>query len=168
MRKAGLIMIGAAFGLAACGEPSLRNLQNPGDGPDEFIVVPVLPLQQPEDTTTLPKPTPGGSNRSDQQPSSDAAIALGGQLGSPNAPIPSVESGLVSYAQRNGVDPSIRAKLAEEDAAFRKRQGRFTQIRIIREDIYERAYRRQALNPFTVANSYRRAGIPVPSAPPGN
>ena len=166
MRKAGLIMIGALLGLAACGEPSLRELQASGDGPDEFIIVPALPLEEPENYTALPQPTPGGVNRTDQQPVSDAALALGGRLGSPDAPIPSVDTGLVSYAQRSGVDPNIRAKLAKEDAAFRKRRARFSQIRIVPEDRYDEAYKRLALDAFATAEAFRRAGIDVPSAPP--
>ena len=139
MRKAGLIMIGAAFGLAACGEPTLRQLRAPGDGPDEFIIVPVLPLEEPADVTALPTPTPGGANRTDQLPKNDAALALGGRVESPNAPIPAIDASIVSYAQRTGVDPSIRAKLAKEDEDFRRRQARFTQIRIVPEDLYNRA-----------------------------
>ena len=166
MRKAGLVIIGTAFALAACGEPSLRDLRSQGEGPDEFMIAPVLPLQEPENFTDLPPPAPGNANRTDQQPRADAIVALGGSAGSAAAPVPSADSGIVSYASRNGVDPAIRAKLAEDDARFRQRQARFSQIRIFREDRYDEAYRRDALNPFATAERFRRAGIPVPSAPP--
>lgn len=166
MRKARLIMVMAVFGLSACGEPSLRELVPPGEGPDEFNIVPVLPLQEPESYSALPQPTPGGENRTDQRPEADAIAALGGRATSPEAPIPASDAALVSYAGRSGVDPAIRAKLAEEDEAFRKRQGRFSQIRIVPEDRYDEAYRRQTLDAYATADAFRRAGVPVPSAPP--
>ena len=166
MRKAGLTIICGAFLLTACGEPSLRELYPSGEGPDEFVIVPALPLQEPEDYTALPVPTPGGANLTDQNPENDAAVALGGRKGSPSAPVPASDAGLVAYAGRNGVDPGIRAKLAEDDEAFRRRQARFSQIRLFPEDLYDRAYRRQSLDAFATADRFRRAGIPVPSAPP--
>ena len=167
MRKAaGLIIISAVLSLSACGEPKLRDLRNPGNGPDEFRVVPSLPLQQPESYSALPAPTPGSANLADPRPEADAIVALGGRPYSASAPIPGADSGLVSYASRKGVSPNIRTQLAQEDAAFRKRQARFTQIRLFPEDRYEQAYRRQALDPFTAAEQFRRAGVPVPSAPP--
>ncbi len=166
MRKAGLIITMSALLLSACGEPSLRELYPSGDGPDEFVIVPALPLQEPENYSSLPQPTPGGANRTDQNPEADAAAALGGRATSPSGPIPSSDAGIVAYAGRSGVDPAIRAKLASEDEAFRKRQGRFSQIRIFPEDLYDRAYRRQSLDAFATADRFRKAGIPVPAAPP--
>ena len=151
--------------LAACENKGLRQIQPRGDGPDEFLIVPAKPLQEPESYTALPTPTPGGFNRTDQRPLEDAAAQLGGQVTSPNAPIPGVDGSLVNYASRFGRDANIRASLAEADAQFRKRQSRFTQIRIIQDDTYARAYRRQALQPGPVAAQFRRAGIPTPSAP---
>ena len=166
MRRTALVLAGAAFVLGACGEPQLRELRSPSDGPDEFRIVPNLPLQQPENYADLPEPTPGGANRSDQRPLADVAEALGGRASSPNAQVPASDAGLVAYASRSGVDPNIRADLNREDAAFRKRRGRFSNIKIFPEDRYDEVYRRQALNPFDVAEQFRRAGIAVPSAPP--
>lgn len=163
---ASLIMIGALVSLSACGEPKLRDLRKPGNGPDEFRIVPSLPLQQPENYTDLPTPATTGLNRTDQRPDADAIVALGGRPASETTPVPGSDAGLVSYVQRKGVNPDIRADLAKEDAAFRKRQARFTQIRLFPEDRYEQAYRRQALDPFVAADLFRRAGVPVPSAPP--
>lgn len=165
MRKASLIIM-LSFGLSACGEASLRELRSPGNGPDEFRILPVLPLEQPESFSELPPPTPGLANRTDPNPINDAAVALGGRKGSPNAPIPGADGGIVSYASRAGVDPNIRARLAEEDAGFRKRRSRFTQIRLSPIDRYEQAYKREALDPYPVAEQFRRAGIRVPKAPP--
>lgn len=166
MRGSVLFLIGAALTLAACGEPRLRELQSPSEGPDEFRIVPNLPLEQPENYKALPEPAPGGANRVDAQPISDVAAALGGRATSPASPVPAADAGLVSYASRGGVSPNIRATLAQEDAAFRKRQARFANIKLFPVDRYEDAYRRQALKPFDVARRFRRAGIPVPQSPP--
>jgi len=73
------------------------------------------PLTQPENYTELPQPTPGGANRADQTPLSDATIALGGN---PAAGI--VDGGLVNYASRFGRESTIREQLASEDLQFRR------------------------------------------------
>ncbi|MEP1961701.1 DUF3035 domain-containing protein [Tateyamaria sp.] len=151
--------------LAACESKGLREVQNRGEGPDDFLIVPNKPLQEPESFSALPTPTPGGFNRTDQRPLEDAVAELGGQATSPNAPVPGVDGTLVNYASRFGREANIRATLAEADAKFRKRQARFSQIRIVQEDTYARAYRRQSLRPGPVADEFRRAGVPTPSAP---
>jgi len=154
--------------LAACENKGLRQVSSRGDGPDEFLIVPAKPLEQPESFSALPQPTPGGVNRSDQNPLADSVAALGGQRSSPNAPIPGADGALVNHASRFGRDANIRATLAEADAQFRRRQSRLTQIRIVSEDIYNQAYRRDALNPLETARAFQRAGVPTPTAPPGN
>ena len=165
MRIIACALIGFTF-LAACENKGLRQITSRGDGPDEFIVVPAKPLKQPANYASLPPPTPGGSNRTDQRPLSESIVKLGGQRGSVNAPIPSREVALVNRASRFGVDPAIRTNLAKADAEFRKRKARFTQIRLFPEDLYNKAYRREALDGARTAKAYRRAGIPTPSAPP--
>ena len=152
--------------LAACENKGLRQITPRGDGPDEFIIVPAKPLEAPESFTALPQPTPGGFNRGDQRPLEDSVAALGGQRTSPNAPIPGSEAALVNHTSRFGREANIRATLAAADADFRKRQSRLTQIRLFKEDTYNLAYRREALNPGRTADQFRRAGIPTPSAPP--
>ncbi|GGX41400.1 hypothetical protein GCM10007385_06180 [Tateyamaria omphalii] len=152
--------------LAACENKGLRQVTSRGDGPDEFIVVPSKPLQEPESFTALPQPTPGGFNRTDQRPLEDSAVALGGQRTSPNAPIPGADGALVNHASRFGRDANIRATLAAADAEFRKRQSRLTQIRIVPEDVYNQAYRREALDAGKTARTFQNAGIPTPTAPP--
>ena len=152
--------------LSACGDSGLRSLQSRSDGPDEFVIVPARPLEQPESFSALPTPTPGGFNRTDQRPIEDGIAALGGQATSPNAPIPARDAGLVNHTSRFGRDTNIRSSLAAEDAAFRKRQRRLVNIRIFREDVYAQIYRRQSLDPAAVARQFQRAGIPTPSAPP--
>ncbi|WP_299722296.1 DUF3035 domain-containing protein [uncultured Tateyamaria sp.] len=152
--------------LAACENKGLRQIQPRGEGPDEFIIVPAKPLEEPESFSALPEPTPGGFNRTDQRPLEDSVAALGGQRTSPNGPIPGGDGALVNHASRFGRDANIRATLAAADAQFRKRQARLTQIRIFPEDSYAQAYRREAIKPGRVAEQFRRAGIPVPTAPP--
>ena len=152
--------------LSACGDTNLRNLRSQGDGPDEFVIVPAKPLEEPESYSALPEPTPGGFNRSDQRPLEDVVAALGGQATSPNAPVPGGDAALVNHTGRFGREAGIRTTLAQADQEFRDRQRRLTNIRIFREDIYAQVYRRQALDPAVVADQFRRAGIPTPSAPP--
>ncbi|WP_299371400.1 DUF3035 domain-containing protein [uncultured Tateyamaria sp.] len=165
MRLIVCAMIAVTF-LAACENKGLRQVTSRGNGPDEFIVVPSKPLQQPESFTALPTPTPGGSNLTDQRPLEDSIAALGGRATSPNAPVPGSDGALVNHASRFGREANIRATLAEADAAFRKRQARFTRIRLVRQDFYNEAYRRESLNPGRTAEQFRRAGIPTPNAPP--
>ena len=165
MRLIACAMIAVTL-LAACENQGLRQITSRGDGPDEFIVVPAKPLEQPESFSALPQPTTGGFNRADQRPLEDSVGALGGQRTSPNAPIPGSDGALVNHASRFGRDANIRATLAAADAEFRKRQSRLTQIRIVREDIYNQAYRRQALDPVQTARQFQRAGVPTPLAPP--
>lgn len=166
MRLIACAMIAVTF-LAACENQGLRVITSRGDGPDEFIIVPAKPLEQPESFSALPAPTPGGFNRTDQRPLEDSAAALGGQRSSPNAAIPGSDGALVNHASRFGRDANIRATLAAADADFRRRQARLTQIRILPEDRYNRAYRREALDASETARQFQRAGVPTPLAPPG-
>lgn len=156
----------AVTALAACENRGLRQIEGRGNGPDEFIVVPAKPLEEPESFSALPAPTPGGFNRTDQRPLEDSVAELGGQRGSVNAPIPGTDGALVNHASRFGREANIRATLAAADAQFRKRQARLTQIRLFKEDTYSQAYRREALKASQVAEQFRRAGIPTPTAPP--
>lgn len=158
----GFVLVAA---VSACGEPRLRDLKSGSEGPDEFSVTPSLPLEQPESFDVLPQPTPGGRNITDVSPQADLAAALGGRLDTTARP-PATDSGLVTYASRNGVTPDIRANLAAEDAEFRRRRGRFTNIRLFPEDRYDLVYEREILDPFATADALRRSGIDVPTAPP--
>jgi hypothetical protein len=155
--------------LSACGNggqvPQLMNLRSPTNGPDEFSVLPAKPLELPEDLTALPEPTPGGGNLTDPDPRGDAIAALGG---SPNAAggIPAGDAGLANYAGRNGVSADIRATLAAEDLAFRKRSNARLLERIFDLNVYYRAYDRQSLDQHAELARWRRAGARTPSAPP--
>ncbi|AZV79804.1 DUF3035 domain-containing protein [Parasedimentitalea marina] len=165
----GVIVLTTAVAVAGCGSKGLRELQQPSTGPDEFLVMPADPLTPPENYTSLPTPTPGGTNLTDQNPQAEAIVALGGNASSLNAGgnIPSSDGALVTASSRYGVDPNVRATLAAEDAAFRKREHRTAQFKLFAVDRYEEAYKKEALNPFEVSQLYRNSGYITPSAPPG-
>ncbi|WP_319825533.1 DUF3035 domain-containing protein [Thalassovita sp.] len=167
MRISRAVFLVAFVGLAACsGDNRLRDLRSFTGGPDEFLILPGKELEAPKDYTSLPTPTPGGANRTDQNPRGDAVAALGGKPSQLTpAGVPASEAGLVTYASRNGVQPAIRDELSEEDADFRKKQARFTRIRLVRVDRYNQAYRKEALNPYQELDRWRAAGVATPTAP---
>lgn len=152
---------------SGCANDGLRQVQNVNaDGPDEFFVDPKAPLQQPPNFSDLPTPTPGAANLTDRFPVQDAAIAAGGRPQPATGPIPASDGALVTAASRFGVAPDIRTALATEDAEFRRRQARFTQIRLFAVDRYNDAYEDQALDPHRVANQWRVQGAGTPAFPP--
>lgn len=161
----------AALGLAACGSSerdiSMRLLDKPGAGPDEFSVLPSKPLQAPEAYDSLPPPTPGASNLTDRSPKGEGIAALGGNPSRlSGSGVPSSDAALVQHASRGGVDPDIRAELAATDKTFRKRKSRFTGIRIVKTDRYAQAYKRQTLDAYDAWYDFRRTGVRTPAAPP--
>jgi len=160
------LMVCLGLILGGCGDRGLRSLTNPGEGPDEFAIVPRQPLQQPQDFSALPPPTPGGSNITDQDPIADGIAALGGRVQSVDAPIPSRDAAIVNQASRFGRDTNIRAQLAQEDEAFRKRRGRFTSIRFARVDAYVDVYRPLTLDANSEIERWRRTGVGLPTVPP--
>jgi hypothetical protein len=172
MMRVWLPTLGLMLGLAACGSRDIRLHDLDGsstDGPEEFAVLPVKSLQQPDDFTTLPTPTPGGANLTDPTPKQDGLAALGGRpsrLGSADGAIPATDAALVRHSARFGGQAGIRETLAAEDEDFRRRQSRFTKLRVVRTDRYILAYRRLALDPYAEVARWRRAGAQVPSAPP--
>jgi hypothetical protein len=114
----------------------------------------------------LPTPTPGQGNRADIDPKAEMVTALGGRAGNANAPVPASDGALVTAASRFGVSPDIRRSLAEEDAAFRSRQSRFTQFKLFPENLYLDVYSDQRLDARATADAWRRAGARTPSYPP--
>lgn len=164
LKKAGLVICAIAL-LGACSPKELRVLKKPGEGPDEFKIAPGKPLQAPENYTELPAPTPGEGNLTDQQPLQDVAASLGGRRGAKAGPVPASDGAMVNHASRFGRDGAIRNTLASEDEDFRRRRGRFTQIKIGRVDRYNLVYRREALDPQRELRKWRRAGARTPSAP---
>ena len=160
-----IVAVIALAGLAGCGgTPDLVRLSNDSPGPDEFGILPNKPLEQPADFAALPAPTPGGTNRSDQTPLSDAVTALGGRPGGATAGVQGPQ--LIGYASRFGVDGSIRATLAQEDLAFRQRNNGRLLERAFGTNVYFRAYDRLSLDQYAELERLRRAGIRTPAAPP--
>ncbi|UWQ95607.1 DUF3035 domain-containing protein [Rhodobacteraceae bacterium M385] len=164
MRATLLVLMTATIGLTACsnGTPTLMNLRNTESGPDEFAIVPTNDLELPADRSTLPTPTLGGTNRADPTPEADAIAALGGNIARANANA----GGLVNHASRFGVAPDIRGTLAAEDLAFRQNNGGRVLERLFQNNVYFRAYRRQALDRYAELERLRRSGVQTPSAPP--
>lgn len=172
MRLAHLVAILAVSGVAGCGlaerDKPLRDLSNNSGRPQEFSIVPNKPLVQPETYGQLPPPTPGGANRTDQTPKLDAVAALGGnpaRLTGAQQGVPSGDVALIRSASRYGRDPNIRQDLARKDAEFRRSKSLFTWS-VVPDDDYNKAYRRQTLDPYVWLQLYRRAGARTPTAPP--
>ena len=153
-----IIVSVAMLGLGACSA-------GVSEGPDEFGVVPTLPLEQPASYSELPTPTPGGANLADERPNANAVAALGGRISSGG--VPQSDAAVVTFASRYGVDPAIRSELFQADEAFRGRRGR---LRIIGigggRNRYFGAYAPQTLDAYAELERFRAAGVNVPSAPP--
>ena len=159
----------AALSLSACGssEPNLMTYAGSREGPDEFLVVPAKPLETPPKPGELPPPAPGGTNRADPTPEADAVAALGGKPQALNQTgYTQSDATLVAYADRYGVDPAIRAKLAEEDLKIRQRNDGLILERMFNVNLYYQAYANQSLNQQQELERFRNAGIPTSSAPP--
>ncbi len=166
MQRLGLALAGLIV-VTACGrgDPELLNLrQSRDEGPDEFAVLPVKPLELPEDLAELPDPTPGGSNRTDPTPEADVAQALGG-----NAEVltrGSTDGALIAYSTRFGVSPGIRSALAAEDLEYRRdNDGRLLE-RLFNVNVYFKAYEPQSLDQYAELERLRRAGIRTSAVPP--
>lgn len=168
-----MILCCLILGLAACGNRgedfALNRIHHTGPGPDEFAIMPNLPLQAPEDMRSLPPPTPGSANRADRNPRADGIAALGGNPGALVAEgVSSADAALISHAGRYGISPGIRQTLRAEDERIRRDHGRVNILNIGRNTDYEDAYRREWLNPEREFERLRRAGVRLPAAPPGN
>lgn len=161
------LMVGVLLaGCAGSRNPQLLNIRSTTDGPDEFAIIPNKPLQQPASFSDLPRPTPGGTNRGDLTPNSDAIAALGGNPAAVGRGVPATDAGLVNYASRNGRAPTIRQDLASEDLAFRRRQNGRVLERLFNVNVYFRAYQRQSLDKYAELERFRRLGVRTPAAPP--
>ncbi len=170
MRPASILTLVIVLSLAACGEnKGLRDLSDPAAGPEEFAIVPNKPLQTPDNYKTLPTPAPGQANLVDATPRQDAVAALGGNPALlADQGVPRSDSALIANASRYGVPGNIRATTSAEDADFRKRRGRFTNIRLFKTDRYVQVYKSQILDSRQTLDAARRAGVKTPSAPPAN
>jgi Protein of unknown function (DUF3035) len=163
LSRAALLL--AVLALAGCGEGGLAGgLRSAGigaDTPDEFMVLPTKPLEMPPDLASLPPPAPGGGSRVDYHPRQEAVAALTGQ---PTAPGSGSAGPLVASA--GPVDPGIRARLAAEDAVYRREnRGRLLE-RWFTRNPEALTYRRQALDQTEAFEGARAAGLRVPPAPP--
>lgn len=173
MRRALLVLM-AALAVSACSgkdrDIRMRDLRSFTNGPDEFMVLPSKELQAPTDYASLPEPTPGGTNLTDQNPLGDGIAALGGKpsalVAAPG--VPTADAAMVSYVGRNGVSAEIRETLRVEDEEYRRHNSRFTKLKIVKMDRYNRAYRKQAIDPHVEVLRWRRFGVQVPSSPPAN
>ncbi|MCP4818355.1 MAG: DUF3035 domain-containing protein [Shimia sp.] len=168
MHVSRLLILGLVAGLAACSsDRTLRTMHHDGNGPDEFRIIPGKELSQPKEYTALPAPVPGGVNRTDVDPVGDAMVALGGRAPKRenNPTIGASDGALVNYASRQGRSADIRQTTRLEDEEFRKKRGRFTNIRIKKTDIYEKVYKPQDLEEREEWWRWRRAGAKTPAAP---
>ncbi len=158
-----LALAGTAF-LAGCAtdSPQLMNIKN--DTPDEFAILPTKPLEAPEDYTSLPAPTPGGTNLVDPNPQGDAIAALGGN------PARLDRTGgdrvLISHARRYGVPSDIRKTLADEDLEWRRKNNGLLLERLFNVNVYYESYEAMALDQHYELNRLRARGVRTPSAPP--
>lgn len=151
--------------LSACGNRNsdvtrLHNLRSPHNGPDEFAILPVKPLQMPTDMKALPEPTPGERSLTDQNPMEDAVSALGGKPGAGVS-----DPALLAAATRTGVQPEIRETLAREDLRLRQRRGARPLERLFRTPVYGRVYARQSVQPFSILDLFRPRGVRTPAVP---
>ncbi len=158
----GLGLVLLALGACSRGDPTLMNLRQDGEGPDEFSVLPTRPLEIPENLATLPDPRLSGGNLADPDPEADVAAALGGNVNRASTGSQS----LVSHAARFGVGADIRETLAEEDLEFRRRNDGRLLERLFAVNVYYRAYRVMALDRYAELERMRAAGIRTPAAPP--
>jgi len=171
MPRKTVVMLMAALIVAGCGgrdrEVSLTKIRSNSNGPDEFSIIPGKPLEMPEDVASLPPPTPGGPNRTDQNPVADGILALGGNPAVIASEAPSAaNAGLLAHATRYGRDPAIRQTLAAEDREIRTRYGQVNVLRILPGDDYVQAYERQWLAAYAEESRLRRAGVRTPASPP--
>jgi len=164
-----LICVIAVSMVTACSrnrEPRLLNIESNTSGPDEFAILPNKPLQEPENYSALPPPTPGGSNRTDVSPHGDAIVALGGNPAAVSRGIPASDGGLINHASRYGRSGTIRQQLAAEDLKFRRRKNGRPLERMFNVNTYFRAYRRMSLDQYAELERFRRLGVRTPAAPP--
>ncbi len=167
----GIIAMALVAGVAACSmqrdEPNLMNIAASTDRPDEFAIVPNKPLELPDDMAALPEPTPGGANRVDQTPLSDAVAALGGNPASvARGGVPATDGAIVAHATRQGANPGIREQLAAEDLEYRRRNDGRILERLFGVNVYYRAYGPQSLDQHAELERWRRAGARNVGAPP--
>lgn len=160
-----LIFIAIAGLLTACGsqQQDAGSARTALSGPDPFMIVPHRPLQEPQDFSALPDPTPGGANRADIDPRADAVVAMGGRPSRISDGVPVSDQALLAHTARFGRDADIRATLLSEDQ--RRLGGVFRRGRVQGAKYFAR-YADMALNAYTELARFRAAGVATPTAPP--
>ena len=122
--------------------------------------MPTIPLEIPDDVTTLPVPN-DGQNLVDKRPKASAIAALGGRAGTGRAS-GGDDASLLGVAMRFGVEPDIAEVLYKEGAAAR-RSARGTGIeRAFGYNAVKRAYKNQTLNEAEEAARLLALGVFVP------
>lgn len=157
----GFIVLSLGAGCTTNNQPSLMNLRSSGKGPNEFLVVPSGPLKQPKNYSELPLPTPGGVNRTDRNPGNEVIIALGG-----NENFSSRDPKLIKYVSRYGGDIDIRSILAKEDLVFREENDGLFLERMLKVNIYYKAYAEQSLDQYVELKRLNDLGVKTVAAPP--
>jgi len=157
----GFIVLSLGAGCTTNNQPSLMNLSSSGKGPNEFLVVPSGPLKQPKNYSELPLPTPGGVNRTYRNPGNEVIIALGG-----NENFSRRDPKLVEYVSRYGGDIDIRSILAKEDLVFREENDGLFLERMLKVNIYYKAYAEQSLDQYVELKRLNDLGVKTVSAPP--
>ncbi|MGB0505205.1 MAG: DUF3035 domain-containing protein [Pikeienuella sp.] len=120
-------ILAAAFVLSGCEVGSdtggVRSTFGIDQGaPDEFLIIAKQPLQLPP-TFDLPRPTPGAPNRVDPDPNAQAYSALyQGTKTEGNAPVSAGERVLLSGANAEGDNSSVRTALNSEEAVVTERK----------------------------------------------
>ncbi len=164
------VLVSLTVALGACGtrnnDRTLHKLTSVGTSPEEFSIVPLKPLSDPQDYTSLPEPIKGGRSLTDPTPKEDAIAALGGNPARLSASgVPVSDTALINRVSRFGVTAGIRDTLAQEDEDFRRRKTRLN-WKLIPEDEYIKAYRRELLDGYAELSRFRKLGVRTPAAPP--
>ena len=151
-----------ALALCACSRNTVDGELRSASSPDEFMVLPTKPLEMPGDMAALPPPTPGARNRVDYEPREEAVASLTGRE---TAVAGTASAGSV-IARSGPADPSIRARLASEDVAWREsHQGKLLP-RLFARDEDDVVYGEVTLDPGAELERLRAQGVAVPPAPP--
>ncbi len=153
-KKLLLVCLAGAVSVAGCSGSGQKKRA------DEFAVLPTIPLEIPDDVTTLPVPN-DGQNLVDKRPKASAIAALGGREGAGRR-TSGDDASLLGVAMRFGVEPDIAEVLYKEGAAAR-RSARGTGIeRAFGYNAVKRAYKNQTLNEEAEAARLLALGVFVP------
>ncbi len=152
-KKLLLVCVAGAVAVAGCSGSGQKKRA------DEFAVLPTIPLEIPDDVTTLPVPN-DGQNLVDKRPKASAIAALGGRVSTGRTS--GDDASLLGVAMRFGVEPDIAEVLYKEGAAAR-RSARGTGVeRAFGYNAVKRAYKNQTLNEEAEAARLLALGVFVP------